>query len=372
MNATRSRLRKSAGIISVIVSAVAVSAAVAAPVSAATTSVPDGWNATGAATGCPAGVRLLAPAQPTAFYAAHPEALVPPGGGRAGAGILRTARRNADARLHWRTELTCRPGHPGRPVQPARQRAAGTTANGASTNWSGYVTNNGPGYLGAAMEWLVPSVDPSNPNNAQASIWPGIGTGNSTTDTLVQAGTQQTGFTSTSCTKGSCVSQWNALYSFWFETFPQEPEQEITNLTASPGDDVSAIAEYDPVSGQAYFELADYTTNEGVYYYQPVTGSAIGSGSQAEWIIERPETCNLGCSWWKLQNFGNEPIINAQAVEGSTWDQVTYADAAGTNPASMTLYDCAGDQLAGVGPITGFTDFTTSWLRYGNFDNAPC
>lgn len=170
----------------------------------------------------------------------------------------------------WLSTFTCR-SHPGRrhPVKPAA-----STANAASTNWSGYVAEvNAP--IDARATWTVPEVF-STSVLGYSSIWPGVG---GYTDVgageLIQDGTEQDSW----CDSGGCgVDSY-----FWFEVYPDEPEQEVTNMTATPDDSVTADAAWDPSVG-AEFTLCNWTTN----ICGTASQSAGAPGPSAEWIVERP------------------------------------------------------------------------------------
>jgi peptidase A4-like protein len=326
----------------------------------------QGWATSQNVNGCPSTLHLLTPTQDSSFYAANPAALLP-NGAKASSTDLRIARKTADAKIHWQTSLSCKPGKPGKPAPGGK-----TPPSAASSfNWSGYVSPRNGGYLGAAMEWVVPDAANSYPNTVSTSIWPGIGTGDSTADTLVQAGTESDG--QLVVDEGGNPVGYNTAHYFWFELFPQEAEQEITNLTATPGDDVSALAEYDPETALAYFELADYTTGQGVYAYQQVTGSVVGSSSRAEWIAERPTYCFIGCNLLPLTNFGDLRIYGAQAAKGVLWSTpVTYPYVGQVNPDAWVMTDCGRTVLAQPGSIIDTTDFIDHWRNYGSFDGNPC
>lgn len=188
-------------------------------------------------------------------------------------------------------------------------------------------------------------VEPSN-LSVVTSIWPGIGSGDSTSDTLVQAGTEQDGTCGTECLTHSTYDY------FW---------------------DVGAIVEYNASLNQAYFQLDDLTTGQGVYLYQDFTGS---SGEQTEWIVERTQmTTLLGDKVLpSLNDFGTEDIINAEAAIGASWSAPTTVPAESTavDPQPWNMYDCAALKLASAGPFAADTAFTVQWHDYGPTDPSPC
>jgi hypothetical protein len=306
--------------------------------------------------GCPSNVHVLTPRRSADYFAAHPQDLSVPGARAAASASVRRIHQDVAARhMTWLSGVQCKPGHPG---HPAPQRGV---ANINSNNWSGYVTGANSGYIGAAMEWPIHAVSTSNQSDSYMSVWPGIGTGNSQADALIQAGTQQEAICQMSCA---------TFLTPWFEIFPQEDEQDITNLTISVSDLVAVIVEYDPLAGQAYFEIDNLTTGTGVYTYQDLTGSAIGSGSQAEWIVERPTVCGVPCHLAPLPNFGTLPIIDAQAVDG-LWQDPTVSNLTDRSPNANYMYSCDGrTQLAAPNPPSNATDFSVTWHNQGKAESC--
>jgi hypothetical protein len=322
------------------------------------------WSATAATKGCPAGTGVLKPNRPADYYASHPERMLPPGShipAAPGSPVMGVLQHMAAARTNWLPSVTCTPGRPGAPV---KKKAPTSTNSSTSTNWSGYETGKKGGYLAAAMEWVVHPAVAASGTETISSIWPGIGTGSSTSDSLIQAGTRQ----DAACNAASCTPS----YYPWFEIYPQESEQEISNLTVSPGDYVGVVVEYDPLAAEAYFEVDDYTTGNGVYAYQYVTGDIVGSGTQAEWIVERPTECFIICQMGKLTNFGTEPIGYAQAVYGSTWDDpnLVWSNLSTLSPDDITMKSCGGTVMAQPSAITSGTNFNVVWKSYGSWESC--
>ena len=314
------------------------------------------WSSTGTQTsGCPSSLHVLVPNQTADYFAGHPEDLVVPGAFHAGGAATSRLLKDAAARqLHWLSSVQCRPGRHGSPVPT---RTVSNTVH--SANWSGYVTGSGSGYIGAAMEWPIHAVSTGNESDSYSSTWPGIGSGNNQDDALIQAGMQQ---------EAICLSSCASFNTPWFEIYPQEDEQVITNFTVHTADLMGVLVEYDPDTAQAYFELDDLTAGFGVYLYQDVSPNAqgfTGTGSQAEWIVERPTVCGLTCQKASLPNFGTEPIVGAQAAQGD-WDQPTYSNMGDRSPVEYDMYSCNGKTLlASPTAPTSTTDFTVQWHHQG-------
>jgi hypothetical protein len=319
-------------------------------------------------TNCPASVHVLAPSQGASYFKNHPQDLLVPGGFHAGgAATARLLAQVATRPMHWQTAITCQAGRPGRPV-PRH-----STQNATSANWSGYWTDKPDGYVGATMEWPVHAVSNTTNVDAYSSTWPGIGTGTSQRDALIQAGVQQELPCSVAQGQRSCKAQTNTP---WFEIYPQEAEQDIANLPIKTSDLVGVIVEYDPLAAEAYFEIDDLTSNTGVYMYQDVAGDSngvVGSGSQAEWIVERPGICFIICNTSELVNFGTQPIIYAEAAAGD-WSAPDYTTVSQDAPEAVAMHACPGGSsdplLASPGSITSNEDFNVTWHAYGSIDDC--
>lgn len=140
----------------------------------------------------------------------------------------------------WVTTMTCR-AEPKR-VQPKRHPYMTTT----SPNYAGYVTYTNAPWNAQAM-WTVPFVSSNGYDPADSAIWPGMG-GWTGSGELIQDGSSQN------------VSASNIPdIFFWFELFPLESSQRITNMSPHSGDSVGASATYS--RGTAYFTICDYTQN---------------------------------------------------------------------------------------------------------------
>jgi Peptidase A4 family len=101
---------------------------------------------------------------------------------------------------------------------------AGTVGNWNSPNWSGCQSNTGDTYFNAfaAATLPVPSTNP--PGNTWESTWVGIGTGDSNSQGLLQAGTETDQSATGSVTK-----------SAWWEFVPMNAQQSINGLDLQNG-----------------------------------------------------------------------------------------------------------------------------------------
>jgi hypothetical protein len=152
--------------------------------------------------------------------------------------------------------------------------SAGTGYKEQSNNWAGnqdYVHT----YSEAWMYWTVPYVSMATGTDTGYSvIWPGVGSGNSSGDELIQAGTKQYAYANAFMT---------TLYQFWYEIYPKQGLQNITNISVGPGDYVYADVWYTGTTAHFFLE------NESSGHYTSLTETFNGSsGLYAEWIVERP------------------------------------------------------------------------------------
>jgi len=169
-----------------------------------------------------------------------------------------------------------------------------TPTPATSPNWSG-MESDATKFTGASMTWTVPApVSTASP--AALSIWPGIGQGTSSSDELIQAGTEQ------------AVGSGDVA---WTELFPLESQQAVNGMTVASGDNMAVNVGWDSSTSTAAFLLVNYTTGVAKQVSHKFSGS---SGSSAEWIAERTEFCNNGdCTYPHLLNFQGLTVLNGAA-----------------------------------------------------------
>jgi len=174
-----------------------------------------------------------------------------------------------------------------------------------STNWSGYIVSGAAGSVTDAKgSWIVPAIPCSGSESTYSSFWVGID-GSSSGGTLEQIGT------SSECDSGT------ANYYAWYEFLPQDPVGvEITGLTVSPGDVISAEVSYS--RGQFTVTITDVTTGVTAPAIPPTTVAG-AARSSAEWIAEDPATkdgiilplANFGLASYGIDNTGVVSTCNA-------------------------------------------------------------
>jgi hypothetical protein len=135
-------------------------------------------------------------------------------------------------------------------------------------------------------------------------------------------------------------------YYAWWEMYPN-PSVQISTLTISPGDSITASVTYS--SGAYTLYLKDNTTPG----QQPfsITQTATAQRSSAEWIVEAPSSF-FGVL--PLANFGTATISGAQATINGTTGAIDNATWQNTSINMVTNSGAVIDQTSGL------TDTTTS------------
>lgn len=355
------------GIIVVVGVSVMAGQAASAAASPSAPRVTSAWSVSDNTHNCPAAVRLLQPARSAQYFAAHPSALQPDPGASTTGSFGRMLNKIASAHIHWVTSLGCRRGHPA----PKTPQERGNEL--VSANWSGYLATSDPGYTGGAgasflaaeSSWTLPYIhSPNAYTSVFSSIWPGVGQGRTQSDSLVQDGSEQ----DLICSGGNCTP----VYDFWTEVVPQDPfENVITSLTAAPGNSVAALAEVDPVSQVAIFELVNFSTGKGVGVEEAVPGET--GGSTAEWIVERP-TIN-GTTLPLLADFLDVNLQNDVVAYGRNWSDPNLNEPyiGGLGTANIVMTNCAGTETMAVPTgIANGTSFFDVFTGFGTVDPAGC
>jgi hypothetical protein len=160
--------------------------------------------------------------------------------------------------------------------------------SGQSSNWAGYITENGS-YTGISGSWIMPQISYSS-TLASNATWVGIG--GRTSEDLIQAGVYE------------IANADGATYQAWYEMLPNNSIP--VNLPVYPGDSISvAILETSPDTWNIV--INNNTTNQ--QFEQTVTYDS--SLSSAEWIQERPVINN---SFSNLSGFSTVQFTGATVV----------------------------------------------------------
>jgi len=198
------------------------------------------------------------------------------------------------------------------------------------TVWGGNVDRTLAPYSISYADWYVPPINFDN-EGRNLSIWPGLGGGQNYNDPLLQGGSE-----------GKETS--GLVYDAWWEAYPQNAPNVLSNLAVHPGDHMFAWFGYQSPNAQFFIENETYGTYAS-FYYGP-TQCACGS---TEWIVERANRM----AFWT----GNLSLNN------STSYSVVYGwQSAGTPPhESHHLIDRYGNQIAYGG----------AWLNPPTYSSFP-
>jgi hypothetical protein len=235
------------------------------------------------------------------------------------------------------------------------------TANTQFLNWSGYQSEipqypaNRPvkNYHSVYMSWIAQPANTMPTSTAQwTSVWPGIGSGRVSTDTLVQAGTNSNsgpGFLG--------IGNYAGVQA-WFEAYPRDNMEVIPNFSVNTGDRMNVSV----LQGGTYanYIICNATQNTCVYPSENLLGSGYSvSGPQAEYIVERPTLNDTpGGEYTELQPFS---VIDIQDATGQAeltaggYVNFTEGDGSQADPVfqAIDMIGCNGTHLANTGTISG-------------------
>jgi hypothetical protein len=249
-------------------------------------------------------------------------------------------RRSVSAEMEYvEPRVVARPdaAHPG--------RLAASGGPETSGNWSGFeLRAEGDTYDWVSAQWIVPAVTGENFTETWSAFWIGLD-GDGLTD-LVQCGTEQNNITIDFLFFNISLSSYYA----WTEFLPQQAtEQQITNLSISPGDQIFAEmwignAGSGPTLTGFFgvFLFENWTTSQYTWIYTPV-GTTKVVGSEAEWIMERPK---VNGSLSDLADYEMARMFSAVARRTNG----TYVAYQGAANEQITMLNGA-DTLSTVAPV---------------------
>lgn len=230
--------------------------------------------------------------------------------------------------------------------------ALAATSQGSYANWAGLqVATSTPREITAS--WTVPQVSWAG-RDTMSSVWIGLGGGNSTQGSLLQAGTGQDNkcvAVKTVAGKRTCTRSTSSYYAF-VEVYPQRTLEKVTNLPVRPGDYVTAQVAYTPSAGRTTMTLTNHATNRAVVYSRV----APAPKAVAEAVVER--TANAVGTPSALAKFNQV-----------TFYGLSVRDAAGThkpchmNNTVMTMRN-SGRTLASTSKLSSYGDsLSVTWRK---------
>ena len=190
----------------------------------------------------------------------------------------------------------------------------------SSANWSGYEAQSTPGsYVAVTGEWLVPPILAGEPFLLTwSAFWVGLD-GHGQID-LVQAGTEQNLF---ELPVSNSLIEFASYYT-WSEVLPNQPSEQQLGLAINPLDDVMVTVwvgdsrgAINPNGAYAWFYIHNRTQNQASVTNTPLGGTSF-SGSQTEWIMERP---TVNGAFAELSEYAVASMFNAKAMPspGGGW-----------------------------------------------------
>lgn len=241
---------------------------------------------------------------------------------------------------------------PGGPTSPSN---SGSSTMQASPNWVGFQSNNSTTYSGAYNEWFIPSSFSAPPGDTYESSWAGIGSGSSSSDALLQAGTE-TDVTATG----------NVTNYAWWEFYPMN-SQQIYSLSVYSGSTDLAEVEHTG-SGQGTANICTEPAGSGTFTCTGIILISWGSGcsidtSQFECIAERTE---IGVYLDRLTDIAGIQFSNCEGYNGN-WlligdiDRYYYYMA----KTQTAAYCYTSPWAAETGDIYNDADFGINWYGYG-------
>jgi hypothetical protein len=240
----------------------------------------------------------------------------------------------------WLTSLQCTQKYP-------RQHADDCIAEACSANWAGWQDfYAGPNakYNSVYMSYHQPPTPTSPTAYAESvSVWPGIGGGSSQSDQLVQAGTE--------ALAGPASDGIGSYYGAgpWYELFPYQWEQVLTNFPIYTGDAITVQVLWSGpnAGGTASFIICDSTTNYCAYPEETPLAPAAFQGQTSEWIVERPTTnYSWGKSYDRLLPFSSISINHASGTTlTSSGGQNSYTLDSNQPAGPTDMSNCAHNQI---------------------------
>jgi hypothetical protein len=146
----------------------------------------------------------------------------------------------------------------------------------SSTNWSGYAAESSFSspqsnyFTSVSGSWVVPAVK-APPTAAYSSFWVGL-------DGYSSSSVEQIG------TDSDVDSHGVAHYYAWYEMYPN-PSFQITSITVSPGDTVSASVTYGSYANNNNFQLQ-------------ITDTPVGGTAQTATILQKSTSAKLSSAEW--------------------------------------------------------------------------
>jgi len=195
-------------------------------------------------------------------------------------------------------------------------------------SWSGYAAT-GPNntFTSVSSSWVEPTINCANNQTSYSAFWVGL-------DGYSDESVEQIG------TEANCISGI-AQYYTWYEMYPQNPTQVLTDVALVPGDNISASVTYNSPTdtkkssatnsgdtGSFTLAITDETT--GLSYSITPTPSSTVDRSSAEVIAEAPyDNGRLPLSNFGSINYSNSEVNGSALGGGRGMQEITMNDLSG-------------------------------------------
>jgi hypothetical protein len=222
-----------------------------------------------------------------------------------------------------------------------------------STNWSGYAaetnlsTPASNAVTSVSGSWTVPTV--TGKTNAFSSVWVGIDGYSSSS--VEQLGTEQ-----------DTSKSGAATYYAWWEMYPN-PSVQITSMTISPGNSISASVTYS--SSGFTLQITDNTNHQS---FSTTQTSTTAVRSSAEWIVEAPSSFS---GVLPLANFGTANISGAQATINGTTGAIDNSSWQNTAINMVSKSGSPLDQTSGLTDTSNTSSFSVTYTGSGGHGHGP-
>lgn len=200
----------------------------------------------------------------------------------------------------------------------------------------------------ARGQWRVPSVTPSvSPDPRSTSVaWVGIGSGDSPSTPLIQAGIAIDVF-----------SDYGVQYKFFWEVFPQTALQGISYPQLYADDEVYVFVQYARArlaAGPAQFLLCKRPESDDEWEcvdLREIEPGLSPPDNQAEWIVERPLVDGM---FLKQVEYGSFEFHDIRSQQEKIPFNTGYVDCSNlANCSGVTAYDMrdGGTTYASTDPL---------------------
>lgn len=231
----------------------------------------------------------------------------------------------------------------------------------SSGNWSGFELRNAPfTYVNVSANWRVPAITSGEyGKKTYSALWVGLD-GDPNGDKLAGRDLVQDGTESDASDFGGILA---TNYYAWTELVPTQP-LSVPQFTVNWGDEIFAHVWVGDSSGHVslyglyyWFYIGDVTQRQAVQFSMPYSSTDPFTGSEAEWIMERPTLVSGTLS--NLSNYGFASIQNAAVLNVTTGKYIQPSAAS----RQITMYDSANNVLSSATAL-GAGAIQFQWFRF--------